>query len=346
MLFRNYTPFPPLHFKSRDENQQDFGVLLMRGTFEIEHGKRLRLAESQEQVLFKDEYYGDPQETSMKMETSLAPFKPATDIHVNAIAHSPTGLEEESWEVNFRFGEVRKSLAVTGPRSWEKKLGFRAPTPIEPVRSVPIRYELAFGGSFEKDGQRFKHEENPVGRGFCDPKQGGPIQMPQIFDCLQTARNFNFGQSIPVAGLGPIAPHWAPRSKNVGTYNEMWKKTRFPNLPSDFDFRFYNSASTGLTLDGFATGNEVVTLKNLSQDQYLTFQLPGFELGTLMRFESGELLPGPVLLDSVHIDVPESRVYLTWRSVFPVNIPLRVLEVRAGNAAVPVSQTQRKSAMA
>ena len=47
MLFRNYTPFTPLHFESRDEKQNDFGVVVLRGTFQIENGQTLTMVQEQ-----------------------------------------------------------------------------------------------------------------------------------------------------------------------------------------------------------------------------------------------------------------------------------------------------------
>ncbi|MEL6612519.1 MAG: DUF2169 domain-containing protein, partial [Bacteroidota bacterium] len=121
---------------------------------------------------------------------------------------------------------------------------------------------------------------------------------------------------------------WEPRSARAGTYNAIWRKTRWPDLPEDFSFDFYSCAAAGLTLPEFAKGDEEVRLTHLSEDPELTFQLPGFELATLLRFASGELVPAPLHLDSVHVDVPSSRAFLTWRGMYPLHAPLRVLEVR------------------
>ena len=330
MLFRNYTPFSPLHFESRDENQNDFGVVVLRGTFEMEGGRPLRMVEGQEPILFKDEYWGDPQSSSLKFDSCMAPFKPKTDVLVNAIAYSPTYLPEKMWDVSVRFGTRQKKLTVTGPRRWVRKLGLWELTDISPVSSLPLQYELAFGGCYvDAEGVRKAWPENPIGRGFVDPRNREPVDVPQIFQDADSARHPDYGRPDVTAGLGPVAPHWAPRSERVGTYNEMWKRTRFPDLPADFDFHFYNSGSTGMTLDGFAEGNEEIELVNLTEERKTVFQLPNYQLGSLMRFENGEILPGPVLLDTVHIDAMEARVYLTWRTVYPVNVPLRALEIRA-----------------
>ena len=83
-----------------------------------------------------------------------------------------------------------------------------------------------------------------------------------------------------------------------------------------------------MTHPGFSDGTETVQLTNLTPGRSLTFQLPRFELATLLRFEDGRVIPGPIVLDTIHIDLLINRVFLTWRGVIPVNVPLRVLEVR------------------
>ena len=326
MLFRNYTPFPPLQFESRDEKRTDFGVIVLRGTFQIENGRRLRLVQKQEPLVMADEYYGEPGMSSVKYESSIAPYKPRTDILVNANAYSPTGRPEERWTVGVQFGSIKKELQVTGPRRWERGLTGWSLTPIEPVESVPMRYECAYGGSYRDSEKLNLCDENYVGTGFVDPKSKEPVRCPQILPMgFGTPQ---MGTSIPVEGLGAIAPAWRPRRDKAGTFNLIWEKTRWPDLPEDFSFEFYNTASSGLTLPGFSNGTETVHLTNLTPGRSLSFQLPQFELATLLRFEDGRVLPGPIVLDTIHIDWLMNRVFLTWRGVIPINVPLRVLEVR------------------
>lgn len=330
MLFRNFTPFPPLCFESRDENQNDFGVVVLRGSFKIESGKRLRLNQQQDPIVFVDEFYGDPQKSSLKTQASLIPFKPSTDVFVTANAYSPSFRAEPAWKAGIRFGEISKNLFVTGPRMWESRLGRMTITNPQPVVEVPVLYESAFGGCYQdKDGNRVAWPENPVGRGFIDKSKREPVLAPQIFATEQDARNLSYGTPCTTAGLGPVAPHWTPRSNHVGTYNEMWKRTRFPDLPSDFNFAFYSSASEGLTLPAFAKGTEKVELTNLTVERKTVFALPGFQLASLLRFESGAVIPSPVMLDTIDIDAIKMKVHLTWRTVYPVNAGLRALEIRA-----------------
>ena len=41
------------------------------------------------------------------------------------------------------------------------------------------------------------------------------------------------------AGFGPIPPHWQPRLRYAGTYDEAWQRDRYPLYPTDLDDRFF-----------------------------------------------------------------------------------------------------------
>jgi hypothetical protein len=329
MIFRNYTPFPPVHFDSRDENQRDYGVLVLRGTFVFRHGYAAELSEVQEPIVWKDEYYGDAQKTSMKVEGCLTPFKPATDVNILANALSPSGQREPKWSVSATVGQTTKSLVITGPRHWQRRLSGIGLSEIEPSSEVPIRYEASFGGSYiNSDGNPEVFQANPVGCGFADRSAIDGTPAPQIFATEQDLQRLSLNRPINVAGFGPLAPHWAPRCELVGTYNEMWKRTRFPDLPADFQFDYFNTGSAGFVFKPFLKGDERIELVNLTEERKTIFALPGFQLATIMRFESGEIVPGPMMLDTVYIDATRHVLHLTWRSVYPVDPPVRVLEVR------------------
>ncbi len=345
MLFRNYTPFSPLHFESRDEKQNDFGVLVLYGTFQYEDSGRLSLVQKQEPVPLQDKYHGEPGLSSLHIESGLAPFKPKTDVLVTANAYAPSGRPERNWNVSVHIGELCKRLTVTGPRSWTRAWGrvYELGEP-EPTTSVPVTYENAFGGRFidKETGEENRWGPNPVGTGYVVPNGEENIRAPQVLPFGRTS--LQLGEPIESVGLGPIAPSWSPRPEKAGTFNAVWEKTRWPDLPADFSFEFYNSAATGLTLPNFAKGNEMIELINLTPHRRLRIQLPGYELATLSRFEDGTLAPGPVFLDTIHVETLQRRVFLTWRAVFPVHIPLRVLEVRA-QTSESVSQRQSRPMM-
>lgn len=276
-----------------------------------------------------DQYHGEPGKSSLRMENNLAPYKPRSDIHLEAVAHAPGGQPRLEWRVSVEFGQIRKEITVTGPRFWRKGVaGWELSDPV-PVPQVPIRYEGSYGGSWNRDGKSDAFLFNPVGAGFVNSNvldETKPVPAPTILPAEAPVPAMN--KEIKVEGFGPIAPSWQPRLKHAGTFNALWEKTRWPDLPEDFKFDFYNSAHPDLIYPGFLKGNESARLKNLTPSGELTFSLPDYLVGMLYRFEDGQLVPAPLNLDSVHLDLPAMRAYLVWRGLYPVHKPMRVLEAR------------------
>lgn len=319
----NPTPFVPLHFESIDAKLNHFGVLAVRGSFDIENGKILRLAEVQEPLVLQDQYYGDPGSTSLRFDSGMTPYKPHTDILVEATAYSPSGLAEDKWISHLSVGSIQKSFLVTGPRHWRRKFGLPRLSDIDPIHSLPVRYEKAFGG-VRSDGERFG--ANPVGIGFENRLDDNIVPVPQLLSLGQPSPKF--GEILSPVGLGPIAPSWQPRLDRAGTYDTAWKETRAPYPPANFSFEFYNVASEGLRFDGFAKGDEMFYLRNLSQERELRFWLPNIQLITLIQVDDGRIFPGPINLDTIEIDVERNKVFLQWRGIFPAHIPTRAVELR------------------
>ncbi len=67
----------------------------------------------------------------------------------------------------------------------------------------------------------------------------------------------------------------------------------------------------------------------MTPNRHCLFALPGYKLASLLRFHSGEIIPGPVMLDTVHINAVEMKTHLVWRTIYPVNAGLRAVEIRA-----------------
>ncbi len=91
----------------------------------------------------------------------------------------------------------------------------------------------------------------------------------------------------------PALPHGAPacplplgawpcRMKNMGTYDARWLKTRWPGLPDDADWRFFNEAQPQQRLPDGLRGDEEIILAGFFDDvPERRFRLPGARL----RFE-------------------------------------------------------------
>lgn len=329
MMIKNFTPFDPLQFESRTAQRTDFAVVVARGAFTIAPDSPLQMDDEQPPPLMTDEYRDQPGTSSIRVENSLAPYKPATDIHLDATAQVPRHLAAPAFKATVQLGKRHKQIAVTGERYWQHKTlsGWRLTDP-EPCDQVPVRYELAYGGSYRKDDTLQCCPDNSVGTGFVDKKQldkSKPIPAPRIMSLNDPV--LELGKAYRPEGFGPLAPAWQNRARHAGTMDAAWEKTRWPELPADFNFAFYNSAHPELIYPGFVNGDEPVRLVNLSRIPELNFTLPGYALAVLVRYENGVMMPLPANLDTIHLQPDKMKAWLTWRAIFPLEAPVRVLEV-------------------
>lgn len=326
--FTNTTPFVPFQFESIDTRLNHFGTAVLRGTFRIEHGRRMRFAEEQETLalvdeFFVDEFSDDSTYAALRQPSSLAPYKPKTDLLVEATSYAPSGKPQPSWTAGVQAGPIDKRFTVTGPRRWERRLGVARLSEIEPIASLDVRYEHAYGGS-AADGRICR--ENPRGVGLPGDPAERETPCPQLLPEGNDPPTFR--RELPVQALGPVAPNWAPRIDRCGTLDETWQRTVAPYLPADFDFAFYNVAPPGLTFPGFARGDEVIRLHHLTRDGELTFGLPDIQLILLIHLDDGRVIPGPVQLDTIQLFVEEEKAYLEWRGIYPLELPVRHIETR------------------
>jgi len=91
MQIYNPTVLKVLPYESVGPQKERYQTIALKGTFKIIPGKVLRLIEDSEKIedlIFADEYYGEPNMSSIKRPNDLAYFKPNTDIFVSGIARS------------------------------------------------------------------------------------------------------------------------------------------------------------------------------------------------------------------------------------------------------------------
>jgi len=127
--------------------------------------------------------------------------------------------------------------------------------------------------------------------------------------------------------VGPIGKTWFPRIDLAGTYDEPWQAGRWPNLPEDFDFGFWNCAHPELQIP-YLAGAEKIELYNLIPQGRLEFWLPGYLPLVLVRYRNGEVKEARVNLDTLFIAPDDRRVSLVWRATILAEPPVRVVEAR------------------
>ncbi|MDR1424184.1 MAG: DUF2169 domain-containing protein [Azoarcus sp.] len=348
---RNRTRFPAQYFQAVDVHDEIFHILVSRVSHDLEKpdAKGMpTLCEQQQPLTEADRFYGEPGISSTLEESDFAPFKPRCDVLLaHATAYPPEGRADRRWPVGLRVGECIKKL-MTGPRHMERTLsGWKVTTP-EPAQEVPLHYEQAFGGSCrwpetpaegEEPELLFRHDANPVGCGYAPPewtRKSRPerIEAPQIepygepFDNEAANR-----QAYPVQGVGAIGRGWAPRIAHAGTYDRHWQKERWPRLPRDFDFAYWNCAPPDQQI-AYPGGGEPVILAGLRPGGgRFQSRVPGNPPFTLVRLKIGPIIPTAMPLDTLIFDLREMRLTCVYRLAVAARAGVRVLEIRRREGA-------------
>jgi len=202
---------------------------------------------------------------------------------------------------------------------------------------------------------------NPLGRGWVDQRyfrqlgkagQARPTSLPapqiesadvpvqRLMFCKHPNGNPNAAQMAGIArnygaapaGFGVVGRAWAPRLAQAGSYDDAWLKNRWPYLPKDFDFGYWNAAPADQQVSYLSPVSRI-ELWNLVEPSsttngYVSVALPGHRPFVLMRFDNGYMLPFRMVLDTVVIDTERMVIACTYRIRIPSDAPVRVVEAR------------------
>src|SRR5690348_16445946 len=128
------------------DGQHVLSIILKR-TYIVSRSGRCVRADKEHKVLSADKHYDDPMNTSVECAADFIPFKIATDVVVNGAAYAPRGRPVQELVATVIVGEARKDVRVVGDRTSVFRPGgtpeFTDPVPFA---TMPLRYELAYGG--------------------------------------------------------------------------------------------------------------------------------------------------------------------------------------------------------
>ena len=313
----NLTPFAFEAAIATDEEGRMLYVPIVKATYRLEPDGSLKIAEKQLPVNLVGQLWGEPGKSSFKYEPECAFVKPATYVILLGHAHVPSLSSTEVY-VRLRAGPLNKTVRVTGDRYWVKAFGMVSTSSPEPFESIPLIYERAFGGWDRSHPDPDKHtfeQRNPVGTGFRS-KHGRfeeGIRLPNLEDPRDPVSDY--GDTVTPVAFGFTAADWKPRSEFAGTYDESWERERMPLLPKDFDRRFLNAASPGLTAPGYLKGDEFFSVENVSPRGMISFCLPGLPPPECRVQLSGGRPDARVStsLDTIIINTDEDLLLLLWR---------------------------------
>ncbi|WP_454824401.1 DUF2169 family type VI secretion system accessory protein [Paraburkholderia xenovorans] len=148
------------------------------------------------------------------------------------------------------------------------------------------------------------------------------ILHPDQFDTTNPAEFIRIAQGygeLP-AGFGIVGRSWAPRLQLAGTYDEKWKDERWPLLPDDFDFGYWNCAPRDQQIEALPADARLelwnLVDSALTPDGYLRVELPGDWPLVYIHRNDGICLPMPMTTDTLLIDTDAMTLTLTHRFPF------------------------------
>ncbi len=333
-----------------DKGEHIFAVIVKR-TYRILPDGSVQRAPIDRELRKIDEYYddGDPEWSTVRHESELAPYKPSTDVVVIGRAYAPRGIPTQQMAVSVQVGGRKKSLLVTGDRHCIYREG-ALPIFTEPAlfTQMEITYDRAYGGRDERSIPEipFIYPRNFLGKGVAlrnveQAVEG--LQLPNIEDpqdllaperlFIEEPERWHL-QPLP-QGFGWRQRTWYPRSALLGVYPAftdsgtvtpeermgllpknhiaLAKQSRLPILEAYFN----NGASFGMIFANFEQAGEVI-LGGLTPNGLLRFSLPVEVPRILLDLGLGTQEPRP-RLHTLSIRPDDAELDLIWRGacVYP-----------------------------
>lgn len=309
---QNKTPFSATMVPGLDKTGLETLTVVVKGTFSFLLGqKELVISDEQLPVRLVDEFFGEPNASSVRYEADAAPAKRGTDVIL--VGHAVSARPVRMLDVVLTAGSVAGVLRVFGDRMWSRGItAWKATEPLLFTR-MPLVYERAFGGSDAGE----EEPRNPVGVGFFAKNTKTPIEgtrLPNIEDPRSLLEKP--GDRPAPAGFGFVSRAWMPRRAYAGTYDEHWKRERFPILPEDFDERFFDAAPSHLTTPEPLRGGEPVVVTNVVIAGEFRFHVPRRLLAVSVSVK-GKTSAYVAELATLLLEPDEHRVSLTWRLTVP-----------------------------
>lgn len=308
-------------------------VTIVKATFEQEADGEFEAAppDGVRGVRMADVPWGKPEVPSIAYPADLCLRKPGTDVIVVAKAYPPAGKQVTSFDVLVQVGPLKKALRIFGPRVWTQ--GGAGLTKPGPATEVEMRYDNAFGGADDSEPDKLLEEaRNPVGTGMV---RDGDALTHKPAPCIEDVEILisSFRTRPPPAGIGPIGRSYEPRRRYAGTYDKTWIEARAPLPPDDFDDRFNNCASPGMTLSTPLQGGEEVALMGLVPGGGgLTFTIPKVPIEITFEIKGKEPIVARPHMDTFLIDLldpsPDKPIAfeMMWRA--SVRPPRKMKDMR------------------
>ncbi|MEM9693685.1 MAG: DUF2169 domain-containing protein, partial [Myxococcota bacterium] len=235
----------------------------------------------------------------LRRGSDFAPYKPHVDVTLSGHAYPPPGTEAvPATQVEMVVGSLTARLTAVGDRHWAAS---GKPSPPTPFSRLPLTWSRAFGGP--------EHGVNPYGRGY-----GSSSGVLPNLERIEEPIHSRGAEPTPVcfAPLHRAGPLRAQYLDNQ--YGPDWVAHRWPYLPDDFDWRYFQHALPALQLRELR-GDERFALSGVAADrETIVGRLPAQAVfAYAVARDTGALTPIELKLDTLHFEPDAACFSLTWR---------------------------------
>lgn len=350
MHITSHLPFVVDVRSSKDAQGYPCATLMLKATYSLPAaGQAPAVAQEQMPWFHADEPVDESGTGAPAHEADLPYEKPYAEFLVVGQAHAPQGIPTSRFTFGVTVGQTTKRMNAVGARTWRKGLIMGGASDIEPTRCVPVSYAYGFGGidpTSPEDDQQWC-ETSFAGTGFCahpDSSAAHGMRLPQLEPVGQTFKHPC--KRFASLGLGPVGRAWAPRKDWAGTYDQAWQDSRWPNLPLDFDTRFFQSAAQDQWLQGELTGQSVELLNMTPADSAygssLRFTLPALDYVATLMPHRGERTKVQLRADTLVLEPDAGRFCIIARKQVSLDEGLHeIREVEFGEPPQPLRPPER-----
>ncbi|MET3140087.1 hypothetical protein AAKU61_004471 [Undibacterium sp. GrIS 1.2] len=319
-MLTNHTPLPAIARPYRDHKGHSHILVVVKGGWRLSTGRmaaaeqQVGLHEQSVKVLLGDLLLDEAQRKALAtrrdeeivwLDHDLSPPKPAFDVLVAGYITAPPNYTKDYIDASIRIGQHSSGMRAFAPRYW--RIGWfsqHAKTIVPAVRRVPITYAVAdWSEGFPL---------NPPGA-----SQGlVAAWLPWIETKHASSRRLKYSKKP--AGMGFWPENVWHRQPHAGTYDEVWQRERSPDLPKDFNTRFYNVAHPDLQLPAAPVAGTAIQLKHLSTQANIECCFPSLQLSVQATTAAGNTLPVTRLqADTLIIEPEYDRLSVVWRILLP-----------------------------
>jgi hypothetical protein len=324
--------------------------VVVKATFDIVNGQPATIAKQQRPIQ-PDTPHMDELGRSLAWPTDMVPWKPNTGFFIIGAFHQPAGIAAPTGRAAFTFGPLHKELLFLGPRRAEQQPdGNWTLHTATPMTTVPLRWELSYGGVSDP--------RNPYGKGQKIETVNGTkvIHLPQIEDPLHRLTSMH--DRPEPANFAPVPPMFQARQRKLGSRDREWALFRAPLPPLDYDPSYANAAPDDQQVGDHPRGDETITLLNLHKNHpRLVVTLPGLKIRVAaLRASPAGLVPEdvPIINDTVIMVPDDDQLVLLFRgrialrtTDYETELPWIACEMeRLGAPASPSSPAERLLARA